>query len=120
LRDTPPGIRNVKRKPPADCHVLIRWSELEKLVSGDEQKHYEVCPKRQNLLQIHVTYVSVVSFDRNRHPGSRGVLCETVRGNEITSNRTHLFGPSSNVAKERIRTDAAGTKASQVGPANCN
>jgi hypothetical protein len=32
IAETPPDIRNVKRKPPEDCHVLIRWSELEKLV----------------------------------------------------------------------------------------
>jgi hypothetical protein len=31
--ETPPDIRNVKRKTPEDMHVLIRWSELEKLVT---------------------------------------------------------------------------------------
>jgi hypothetical protein len=32
LLETPPDIQNVKRKPPEDCQVLIRWLELVKLI----------------------------------------------------------------------------------------
>jgi hypothetical protein len=32
LEETPPQKRNVKRKPPIDCHVIIRWSQLSQLM----------------------------------------------------------------------------------------
>jgi ribosomal protein L37AE/L43A len=35
LEHTPELLRQTKRKPPADCHVLIRWSELHKLVKDN-------------------------------------------------------------------------------------
>jgi hypothetical protein len=33
--ETPPNVRNSMRKKPDDCHVLIRWSELVKLVQDN-------------------------------------------------------------------------------------
>ncbi len=32
LEETPPEKRSTRRKPPDDCHVIIRWSELSNLI----------------------------------------------------------------------------------------
>ena len=35
LRETPPLERKLKRKPPDDCHIIIRWSALVGLVKNN-------------------------------------------------------------------------------------
>jgi hypothetical protein len=35
LMETPPDERKKHRKTPDDCHVLIRWSELERLIKSN-------------------------------------------------------------------------------------
>jgi hypothetical protein len=32
LEETPPDKKRVKRKPPDDCHVIVRWSQLSNLI----------------------------------------------------------------------------------------
>jgi hypothetical protein len=35
LKETPPEKRNIKRKVPDDCHVIICWSQLAKLIQDN-------------------------------------------------------------------------------------